>query len=466
MRQHSAVRPGGFIHRLNDHLFSRDAAFAALVIVGLPNLLFLALSPWFLLRRLVSPLAYVIAAILALLLPWQFGFLVFLVASAVDIFFVIFFMFDMPFETSLSSLRYFSTIDIAASGLYVGGIVYALVLPCVMGAIFRKHRAALKRASLVPAMVLAFLVCLVDVEANGFKPLTPPPFESAAAQNGITAEAVAKAGKSLLVVMVEGMGAYSKPEERELLARRLRKAAAGRYDLSTGTSAHYGSTTGATSRELCGKWATYTYYLNNGMQPCLPQQLAEAGYRTAAYHGSYGALFSRPTWYPRIGFQELNFREHIERERPDAVDGLCGSVFPGLCDRQVGDIVHSDLKAASGPEFAYWLTLNSHLPYAPMKESPLGCRTAEAAIAARMPCELTEIWLDVFDKVAEIASDPDMPPLDILVVGDHNTPMWSRSAFGHFVNGRVDWYYLRHKGETATAASMAALTDPARLGAE
>lgn len=99
--------------------------------------------------------------------------------------------------------------------------------------------------------------------------------------------------------------------------------------------------------------------------------------------------------------------------------------------------------------------MNSHLPHETRKDGPLKCRQRDAVITSPMTCELTEIWMGVFDKVAAIAADPTMPPLDILVVGDHNTPMWSRAEARHFIPGRVDWYYLQSKATTtATAAQL------------
>jgi len=50
----------------------------------------------------------------------------------------------------------------------------------------------------------------------------------------------------------------------------------------------------------------------------------------------------------------------------------------------------------------------------------------------------------VFDTVAAIAKDPNTAPLDIMVVGDHNTPMWSRAAASHFRPGLVDWCRLEY----------------------
>lgn len=441
------------------YILSRESLLAAAITVAFPNILFLLISPWVLVLRSLSPVIYLLAALLALRLPAAFAYLLFFAASAADVFFIISFMFDMPAWTSLRSLRYFSDIDIAASAIYVCGIAYFIAMPLLLAYAFNRRRREMRAASLVPALVLAYALGLLDFQMNGTARVFYPEFESAASRNNLTAQAIAARDRNLLIVMVEGLGAYADPQERGILADRLKAAAAGRFRFSTGTSNHYGSTTGATSRELCGRWATFTHYLEAEDHDCLPERLARAGYRTASYHASYGDLFSRPVWYPRIGFQDLNFREDIERDRPDAISGLCGSVFPGLCDRDIGDLVHEDLlHAGDEREFIYWLTLNSHLPYAPLVDGPLRCRSPEAAIPAGIPCELTEIWIGVFDKVAEIARDPQMPPLDILVVGDHNTPMWSRAAAGHFIEGKVDWYFLEDM-RPATGRSPAAGSD-------
>jgi hypothetical protein len=432
-------------------LAGSDAALAALIFVILPNLLFVLISPWFMIRRVLSPLVYVFAAILAVLLPRPFALVAFAAASAVDAFFIVWLIFDMPVETTLTSIWYFTDIDVTASALYRAAIAYFLAMPVLMFVLTRRYKVRLRRATLVPTALLAFAAGAFDYATNGMKPIAYPPFESAMSQNGLTAPAIANRGHDLLVVIVEGLGAYRYPEEREILAGRLRDAA-GRYRFATGTSNYHGSTTGAEAREFCGEWKTYIDYLGGVDHPCLPAQLVAAGYASASYHASYGALFSRPLWYPALGFQKLNFREDIERERPQAITRACGSVFPGMCDGDIGTIVHQDLLAGGDkPRLLYWLTLNSHIPYAARADAPLKCRTSAPAIPSLAPCELTEIWMEVFDKVAEIATDPNVRPVDILVVGDHNTPMWSRDAFRHFVNGKVDWYYLEDRRSAALA---------------
>jgi hypothetical protein len=313
-------------------LAGSDAMLAAIVFVVLPNLLFVLISPWIMIRRALSPLVYVFAAILAVLLPWPFALIAFVAASAVDAFFIVWFIFDMPVETTLTSIWYFTDVDVTASALYRVAIAYFLAMPILLFVLTRRYKVRLRQAALVPTALLAFAVGAFDYATNGMKPIAYPPFESAMSRNGLTAGAIANRGHDLLVVIVEGLGAHRYPEEREILAGRLRNAAPGRYRFATGTSNYHGSTTGAEAREFCGEWKTYIDYLGGVDHPCLPAQLVAAGYATASYHASYGALFSRPAWHPGFGFQKLNFREDIERERPQAITHTCGSVFPGMCD--------------------------------------------------------------------------------------------------------------------------------------
>ncbi|MCO5073562.1 MAG: hypothetical protein M9944_20395 [Rhizobiaceae bacterium] len=424
-------------------LGNRDAVLMAVVLAVLPNILFACLAPWFLLRRMISPVIYVVAGMIAVWLPVPIGFLVFALAASADAFFIVAYLFDMPVETTLQAIRYAGEIKIQASALYIGAGAYFVILICLLTYLTRRNRAALRRASPILATMIAVGISFADFNLNGYKPVSRPEFESAMGQNHLTADTIVARNHNLLLVIVEGMGAFANPQERALLSGRLNDAAKDRFILRSGTSRYYGSTTGAEARELCGAWGTYVNFLRGEINGCLPQQLADRGYRTVSYHASGSDLFSRKNWYPHVGIQETNFYEDIERQRPGEIGKNCGSVFLGMCDSDLGDIIRRDLLKADGRAgLYYWLTLNSHIPYQPMEDNRFGCESAAPAIPALVPCQLAEIWSEVFDKVAAIAGDPDLPPTDILVVGDHNTPLWSRQAYGHFLPDKVDWYYL------------------------
>lgn len=450
-------------HSLGRRIADSDAWRLVAVAALLPNALFLLVSPWFLIRRIVSPIVYLVAAFAAVFLPWPFAMLLFLAAAAVDVFFIFSYIFAMPFGTTLEALSYAGAIDITASLLYVAVIIYFATMPLLLTWLTVRYRPSLRAASPMLATVIAFGLVFVDYRVNGYKPLEPPPFDSAMRQNGLDGETIVARDRNLLIVLVEGMGAFADPQARAILAERLASAAAGRFRMASGTSRYFGSTTGAESRELCGKWATFVHYLKVPEQDCLPERLAAAGFRTTSYHAASSDMFSRRAWYPHIGIGKTYFQEDIERERPEAIRRRCGSVFPGLCDSDLGEMVKADIKAAGQRRgLYYWLTLNSHLPYDPVPENRFGCGTDEALIGSVIPCELTEIWAGVFDSVAAIMRDPATPPLDILVVGDHNTPMWSRDAYRHFVPDKVDWYFLEDR-RTVAADPAAGVAVAARV---
>ena len=422
-----------------------DTWLFVLILVVVPNALFLLASPWLMIRRPLGPALYLAAAVLSLVLPRALAYPLFLIAAVVDGFFIVSAMFNMPFGLAFASIGFLKDIDVGASLLYSAGIALLAAVAIVSAYLINHYRGRLKQASLIPTLIAVNALILLDYAMNNYNPGVPATFESALQQADLTSDRIIENDRNVLLVLVEGMGAYADPGERALLEDKLRAAAGHRFKLKHGVNAHYGSTTGAMSRELCGRWGTFTDYLEDKKYDCLPARLVEGGFSTISYDGFNGELLSLREWYPHIGIQTSNFRDDLERMFPDDTARHCGSVLQGLCDEDVGRLVHRELAGAGERrKFVYWLTLDSHLPYVPVKNGPLACGTSAASIADRIPCDLTEIWMGVFDTVASIAADPNMPPLDIMVVGDHNTPMWSRSAVRHFRPGLIDWYKLEY----------------------
>ena len=75
----------------------------------------------------------------------------------------------------------------------------------------------------------------------------------------------------------------------------------------------------------------------------------------------------------------------------------------------------------------------------------MACRSETPRIHNKTVCELSNLWSIVFEQVSEIAADPELAPTDILIVGDHHTPLWERAAKDGFELGKVDWILLRHR---------------------
>lgn len=432
---------------IKQRFIGRGAILFVLIVGLLPNLLFLAVMPIYIAERLLSPMLYVSAALAALFLPPLAAYILFLAVAVIDLGVIVMVAFHLPLALAIDSLRYTATINIAASSFYVAIIAINLGLALLSAWLFNRHRDEIRLASPLPVIFAALALMAADFRFNlPYVEKKVPQFDSAVSQNGLTSDAIVTRGHNLLIVMVEGLGAFAYPAERQVLAEQLEKAAlAGGYKLTSGTTRYSGSTTGAASRELCGRWGDHRDYIaGTATDGCLPGLLRRRGFETIAYHGYTSDMFERDVWYPRIGFTELHFMETMVRNTAEQVEGRCGSVFLGLCDKDVGALVHARLREAGNkPKFIYWLTLNSHVPFVAKKETTLACGSPTSPIVNRTVCELTELWSDVFASVAEIAADPDLPPTDILVVGDHHTPLWDRAAKDRFTLGAVDWYLLR-----------------------
>lgn len=275
-----------------------------------------------------------------------------------------------------------------------------------------------------------------------FGGLPPPgtPFDSAVRQ--VALEPGAIGSRHVLVVMVEALGVPAGPEERALFAADWdRPEWRGRYEVSHGSTAFFGSTTNGELRELCGSWSHYTSF-DFAQADCLPARFRKAGHDTLAIHGFDAGFFGRESWYPRIGFARIVFADELERRGVPK----CGGVFPGACDRHVPAIIGRELARAEKPQFIYWLTLNTHLPV--VADEELGtddCRMGPAqwrdAFAAL--CRLFALHHELADAISELALGPDLPPTDILIVGDHRPPLFDRASRERFDETRVPWIHLR-----------------------
>jgi hypothetical protein len=268
-------------------------------------------------------------------------------------------------------------------------------------------------------------------------------FESAAVVSGFDEAASGAGRRNMLVVIVESMGAFHDPALQGLLAAPLdHPGIAARYEVSLGTAPYVGSTTAGEMRELCGTRASYTALLSGDVHDCLPARLAAQGYATLGFHAYTATMFDRRDWWPRLGLQETRFHEDLH---PELVR-RCGRVFIGACDADIPARLHAAVVASDRPVFLYWLTLNTHVPIRFGEGRPrLDCAQGGPHRNTEV-CAMTEMWMDVMESVVALATDPGLPPFEILVVGDHAPPLWSRQGRGLFVPGEVSWFRLTPKG--------------------
>jgi phosphoglycerol transferase MdoB-like AlkP superfamily enzyme len=176
-----------------------------------------------------------------------------------------------------------------------------------------------------------------------------------------------------------------------------------------------------------------------GELPCVPAMLAERGYETISLHGYTQRVFQRDLWYPKLGFHTVLFAEQLARP---GVDERCGGVHRGLCDDQLAELVGQTLRAH--PErlkFVSFLTLNTHIPYEmpPGRVWAYACRTPHAPVEDPAVCDLMNLWRLVFQRLAAELGRSDMPPTEVLIVGDHPPPLFRAASRGLFQPQRVPW---------------------------
>lgn len=276
------------------------------------------------------------------------------------------------------------------------------------------------------------------------------PFSSAVSESGFLDGADQQ--RNLVLVVVESMGLPTDRDMREQLFARFRQPdIASRYEMTHGAAPYFGSTTSAEIRELCERWGDYYGLVDREDRKCLPAQLERSGYQTTAVHSFDGSFFKRQQWYPNIGFEAELFRASLLDKGADG----CPGVFPAACDRDVPLIIYNRLRNAKGPQFLYWLTVNSHLPVPSAEElQTANCRNDQIAAVRKYPmiCRQFELWEQVEDSLAQQIVKKDFPDADILLVGDHMPPYFDRAQRSEFDPAHVPWILLRRRADVITDA--------------
>ena len=449
----STFQPDGAARPLA-RLLSADAALFALAYVLVPNVPFMAMWYFITPRRLFAVPFYLIAGLIAVRLPLWAAAALFAGVAGFDVLLVISGIFDLSPRLVLDAIQFAPLLDLGGSALYAGlGVIVASTVALIVW-LTGRYRPRLTSASPLLALVVMFAWLGVEASANvsvnklfGEHMTSLVKFDSALNRSGLAARQPGK-DRNLLIVMVEGMGAYADPRHAGLLSALIdTDAVREKYDFSHGTSPYLGSTTGAAARELCGEWGSYLDYRDGPPKPCLPRRLSLAGYESVALHGFTQKFFDRDIWYPKIGFDRTLFAEQLVRDRVDGHDRVCGLTFKGFCDNDVGEVARGMLTQRDGKRrFVYWLTLNTHMPFdIDQATHRFGCAANGGIFADKTVCYLSEMWADIVAQVASIATDPELPPTDILIVGDHHTPLFTRTARGLFAPGKVAWFALKAK---------------------
>jgi hypothetical protein len=274
------------------------------------------------------------------------------------------------------------------------------------------------------------------------------PMESAAETSGFRATVLGSGQRNVLMIVVEALGQFADPWRQSVLLQPFSDPELlKRYSVSTGSTTYYGSTTAAEMRELCNTRESYELVLEGKEFTCLPHQMEKHGYRTISLHNFTGNFFQRKDWYPRLGFETQLFRDDVSAY----ATRQCGGPFRGPCDVDMVPFISRQLREARKPTFFYWMTLSTHVPIAPHEGSPrLNCTREGGPVGQVEVCYMTEMWMDVFESIARMTAD--IAPTEILLVGDHAPPLWSKAGRRLFTPGQVTWVRLTPKANVQRAS--------------
>jgi Sulfatase len=427
------------------------ATLVSLIDIGLPP-------------RTTAIMLYASLSILARHIPFALTAALFLCVLAFDMVSTLSLMFGMAPTEMMAAFDLARRLHFFASPLYLSLIV--LMLTTTLAALAcLSQRGALVRGRTSLLFVLALTFGALDYASNvsphyhfGSTFGHDKPVQSAAEVSGFNLAAGAH-GNNVVVVIVESLGYLLDQTARERIAAPLYDPAVTRdYLVTSGHTVYYGSTTSGEMRELCNTRTFYVDYVPKNGSSCLPNLLKSRGYASIALHAYSGGMFEREQWYPEVGFDKELFGDELVK----TTHRSCGAVFRGACDADLAPvIVDASLQAAhtGKPRFIYWLTLNTHIPVAPDEAlSNFQCALPNNGFALPRICRMAELWHDVFAVVAKIARDPAVGPADILVVGDHAPPLWSKRGRAEFAPGQVAWYRLQPRTDATGGQRLETLS--------
>jgi hypothetical protein len=405
-------------------------------------------------------IAYATVAVIARIVPLPVTILLFLSTVAYDAVSTIALLFNLAPSEIMLAMHLTADLKLFASPLYMAMIVGLTLLLGANIAVLALKRETLRRGNPAIMMALALAFATVDFFTNasahytfGTLYATGKPMESAAEMSGFRSTVLGTrdraTDRNVLLIVVEALGQFADPWRQSILLQPFQSSELSkRYTVTTGSTTYYGSTTAAEMRELCNTRESYETVLQGAKYVCLPHQMEERGYKTVSLHNFTGNFFNRKDWYPRLGFERQLFRDDVAAYSTHQ----CGGPFRGPCDVDMVPFISRQLREAKSPTFFYWMTLSTHVPIAPNEGSPrLNCTRAGGPIGQVEVCQMTEMWMDVFEALGKMTAE--LPPTEILLVGDHAPPLWSKAGRRLFTPGQVTWIRLTPKaGATAAAA--------------
>ena len=215
--------------------------------------------------RTAAIIAYATLAVIARLVPAPATIALYLAVAIYDAVSTIALLFNLAPSEIVLALHLSADLKLFASPLYVAMITGLVLLVGANTAVLALKRETLRRGSPAVLMSLALVFAATDFFANtsphyqfGTLYATGKPMESAAKSSGFRPAALAAHDRNVLMIVVEALGQFADPWRQSILMQPFADPAlAKRYDVTTGSTTYYGSTTAAEMRELCNTREPY-----------------------------------------------------------------------------------------------------------------------------------------------------------------------------------------------------------------
>lgn len=225
----------------------------------------------------------------------------------------------------------------------------------------------------------------------------------------------------ILLIVAESWGVAREDTVKQALLANIYQQQDKLAFIETGYFDFFGATVQGEMRELCNVSTENGYAFGqlpaSTFENCLPNVLKKQGYQTVGLHGASSQLYDRHIWYPMVGFNKVQFGEHL----PDLA--RCYA-FNGVCDEHMLNLVANEFQqAGQNKVFVYWLSLTAHLPYdvSAMRSERFDC--AKLNVTTGDICNNMRLQSQLFDDLGEIIKRPEMKGVEVIVVGDHMPPI-------------------------------------------
>lgn len=441
------------------------AIIAALCILVLPNIIFLAVASYTGTTRPILNMDYCwLLLLLAIWLkfPKKPIFIItvacLILSSSIDSFQFIQQIFPfLNLESVLYLLPFLPTAPTTYIMLSAIFVVYLIVLPFVIIKITKRSTSE----SLIAVFTLGLITILtlnnrpladkskyvysksqanalwtheaaLQKEYSEIPTFTPYPIKPASAQ-------LNPQQNRILMITAESLGSTKDEVLQKDIAKLLHKQAAeGKIkSFSTGHMPVDSSTVEGEMREVCHVKISsiqITRAPKSQYASCLPNQYAQKGLTTIGMHNADSAIYGRLYWYPKAGFQKTLFVDQLSKYKQ------C-SLFDGACDYELTPEITRAF-AQHDKLFFYWMTLNGHYPYQTTDIINHRFDCARYPSLTEEACHNLQLQAQLLDQIADINTRPEMKGVEVVIAGDHMPPFAQQDKAAEVFNmGHVTWYH-------------------------